>query len=43
MFALTTSIALLALLTILNIVGLGVGKWLTIWARLEEPESRQRF
>ena len=28
MFALTTSIALLALLTILNIVGLGVGKWL---------------
>jgi glutamate:GABA antiporter len=27
-FALTTSVALLALLTVLNIVGLGVGKWL---------------
>jgi amino acid transporter len=27
-FALTTSLALLALLTILNIVGLGVGKWI---------------
>ena len=27
-FALTASVALLALLTILNIVGLGVGKWL---------------
>ena len=27
MFALTTSLALMALLTILNIVGLGVGKW----------------
>jgi glutamate:GABA antiporter len=27
-FALTTSLALLALLTVLNIVGLGVGKWI---------------
>jgi amino acid transporter len=28
LFALTTSLALLALLTVLNIVGLGVGKWI---------------